>query len=277
MQKLIAQVADIAVAAGEEILAVYAGAFTVETKADGTPLTQADRRAHQLIQRRLREISDYPILSEESAAEEFAARRSWRRFWLVDPLDGTKEFVRRSDEFSVNIALIDGCSPRLGVVHAPVFGRSYFAQADGPAYQQNAGQPASMLRPKPFDARAVMMATSRSHAGVRVAEYRKRLASVAAAVEVMPMGSSLKICAVAAGLADVYPRLGPTSEWDTAAAHCILEAAGGQLTDLDGAPLQYNKRDLRNPWFVAYADAAAPWAELARDLRPPAAADRHGH
>lgn len=270
MTNQLQQVVAIAIAAGAEILDVYAGEFEVEMKGDGSPLTQADRRAHELIHARLHRLApDIPLLSEESDAAAFAARRGWRRFWLVDPLDGTKEFVKRSDQFTVNIALIDGNRPVLGVVHAPVTGVSYYADSSARAFRVGADGKAAAIRVKKFDRKKAVMVTSRSHSTAAVDAYRTRLASAAGQVEVTGMGSSLKICVVAEGLADIYPRLGPTSEWDTAAAHCVLEAAGGSVTTLCGKTLTYNKESILNPWFLAGGDREFDWTALARGIEPP--------
>ena len=289
MTERLQQVVAIAIAAGEEILDVYAGEFEVEVKGDGSPLTEADRRAHELIHRRLRQLDPaIPVLSEESGAKAFAARRGWSRFWLVDPLDGTKEFVKRSDQFTVNIALIEGDRPVLGVVHAPVSKVSYYAAANfsetaagaaaGPAGASKVGpgpqDKAVPIRVKKFDRKKAVMAASRAHSGAAVEAYRARLADEVEQVEVIGMGSSLKICLVAEGLADIYPRLGPTSEWDTAAAHCVLESAGGSLTTLAGAPLKYNKENILNPWFLAGGDREFDWTALAHGLERDRKRDR---
>ncbi len=275
MNNELQQVVDIAIDAGAEILEVYAGQFEVEMKEDGSPLTQADRRAHELIQRRLRQLyPDIPLLSEESDPEAFAERRRWNRFWLVDPLDGTKEFVRRSDQFTVNIALIEENRPVLGVVHAPVTGVSYYAGEVVPqktptqAFRSDANGKVP-IQVKKYNPKKAIMVASRSHSGSAVEAYRARLADEAEQVEIIRMGSSLKICLVAEGLADIYPRLAPTSEWDTAAAHCVLEAAGGSVTALSGEPLEYNKANILNPWFLAGGDRKFDWTTLAHGIQPP--------
>ena len=268
MEQHLPQVVDIAAAAGREIMEVYAGEgeFQVESKSDGSPLTEADRRAHHLIAERLAQLApDIPLLSEESEARAFAERRAWRRYWLVDPLDGTKGFIRRTDQFSVNIALIENSRAVLGAVHAPTSGASYFAARGGGAFKTDGGA-ARPIRARKFDGARAVMVTSRSHAKGAVEEYRARLAAEGIEVEVSGAGSSLKICAVAEGAADIYPRFGPTSEWDTAAAHCVLEAAGGGLTDAAGETLRYNKENILNPWFLAAGDAGFDWAARARGL-----------
>lgn len=267
MKNNLQQVVDIAIEAGREILEVYAGEFKVETKADGSPLTEADRRAHELIYKRLRQLEpDIPVLSEESDAKTFARRHEWSRFWLVDPLDGTKGFVKRNDEFTVNIALVEGNDSVLGVVYAPVSGISYYATAGMGAFKVSVERQPRPIRVKKFNREKVTMVASRYHAGTAVETYRARLAGEAEQVETTDMGSSLKICLVAEGLADIYPRLGATSEWDTAAAHCVLESAGGSVTTLAGVPLQYNKASLLNPWFLASGDPEFDWSALAHGL-----------
>ena len=262
--RLLPPVVAIARDAGRKILEVYEAEFDVETKGDGSPLTLADRCAHDLIEARLEALTPgIPVLSEESREIPVAERQQWRRYWLVDPLDGTKEFVKRNGEFTVNIALIENGEPVLGVVHAPVLDVTYrSARGTGAFRQEGDGEP-EPIRVRPLDRRKVVMVASRSHAGEAVEAFRKRLEEVVDEVEITSMGSSLKICLVAEGKADIYPRLGPTSEWDTAAAQCVLECAGGRMTDTEGQPLCYNKESLLNPWFLAMGDDSFPWAELA--------------
>ena len=254
--------------AGREILEVYDQEdFEVESKGDGSPLTLADRRAHTAIESGLRELTPgIPVLSEESAEEVMAERQKWSTFWLVDPLDGTREFVRRNGEFTVNIALISDGRPVLGVVHTPVSGVSHMGTLDGGAFRQLPGEEPEPIRVRTLDLGRLTMVASRSHAGEHVIRYREALERLGATVELTSMGSSLKICLVAEGRADVYPRLGPTSEWDTAAAHCVLAAAGGRLTRIDGSPLEYNKPDILNPWFIASGDPAFDWCAAASAL-----------
>lgn len=268
------QVVDIAIDAGKEILAVYAGEFEVERKGDGSPLTAADRRADALIHARLQRLAPHiPRLSEESALQPFAQRRAWRRFWLIDPLDGTKGFVQRNGEFTVNIALLEANRPVLGVVYAPLTGVAYYAAAAIGAFKREAKPPPTPIRVKKFNLDKAVMVVSRAHVGAAVAAYRARLAREVAQLEIAHMGSSMKICLVAEGSADVYPRLGPTSEWDTAAAQCILESAGGRLTTVGGQPLQYNKANILNPWFVAGGDPEFAWHQFAQGLESAADTD----
>jgi len=247
--------------AGQAILNIYESDFSVETKADDSPLTAADRASHELICKELREITpDIPIWSEESATISFNTRSLWSEFWLVDPLDGTKEFIKRNGEFTVNIALIRDNEPVLGVVHVPVHDRDYYGFEGGGSFlAEKDGYPAPISVRKPV-ASPRRVVGSRSHRGSSLESY---LANLGEHIMV-PMGSSLKLCLVAAGDADVYPRLGPTSEWDTAAAQAVVENAGGKVVDLDGKRLTYNtKADPLNPFFIVYGDDAVDWVSYA--------------
>lgn len=272
MSNLLEQVVEISIRAGHQILDVYHNSdFKVEIKGDGSPLTLADRRAHKLIEQELAVLTpDIPVLSEESAAEAFEARRQWSRFWLVDPLDGTKEFVKRNGEFTVNIALIDNDTPVIGVVHTPVRQHTHYAETGVGAFRADEGESPAAISVRKLDPDDVVMVASRSHAGAEVEQYRKALAQQVNRVDTVSMGSSLKLCLVAEGRADIYPRLGPTSEWDTAAAHCVVTAAGGSVTRLDGTPLVYNKTNILNPWFLAGGDPQFDWTRPATGIREPA-------
>ena len=260
---MITALLDIVRAAGEEILAVYRGSdFAVRSKADDSPLTEADLRAHGVIADRLGALDPVlPILSEESEPPPFAQRQHWQRYWLVDPLDGTKEFVERNGEFTVNIALIESGVPVVGVVGAPAQGVTYVGDCrQGTAYRLDAhGRTA--LRAQPMRGDALRVVASRRHRGERLADYIGTLGNRFRVSEVA-VGSSLKLCILAEGRADLYPRLGPTSEWDIAAAHAVLRAAGGDVIRADGGAIVYNaKESLRNPDFLAFADATFPWRE----------------
>jgi 3'(2'), 5'-bisphosphate nucleotidase len=257
---LLPQVAAIARRAAGEILAVYnGGALQARAKADDSPLTEADLRAHRLIVASLAALTpQLPVLSEESAPGAFAARAGWQRFWLVDPLDGTREFLDRNGEFTVNIALIEDHVPVLGVVHVPVTDVSYQGVPGAGAWREQGGERRT-LAVAAHSASPVRVAGSRSHRGDSLAGFLARLGPH----RLLSVGSALKFCLLAEAAADVYPRLGPTSEWDTAAGHAVLTAAGGAVLDLSGAPLTYNTRaELRNPSFVAFGPADRDWLTL---------------
>lgn len=261
LARLIESVISISRHAGREILNIYDSDFDIETKADQSPLTAADKAAHRAIKTSLEKLTpDIPVWSEESATIPFAERADWPVFWLVDPLDGTKEFIKRNDEFTVNIALIRGHEPVLGVVHVPVTGQDYYGYQGGGAFlagEEGAGQPISVCRPAEQPVRVV---GSRSHGGEALEEYVKALGPHV----MVPMGSSLKMCLVAAGAADIYPRLGLTSEWDTAAAQAVVESAGGKVVDLKGQRILYNtKEEVLNPFFLVFGDESIRWTDFA--------------
>ena len=254
--------ASIATAAGQRILEIYNGPFDVELKGDHSPLTQADRAAHELIVARLAALTpDIPVLSEESAKIDYATRAGWPRFWLVDPLDGTKEFIKRNGEFTVNIALIENGVPVLGVVQRPVTGVLYLGVQGEGAWKVENGQRRAIHVRGYHGGRATVVA-SRSHRGEAVDRFLARLQAREGAYDTASLGSSLKLCLVAEGAADIYPRLGPTSEWDTAAAQCVVEAAGGKVVNLEGKPLAYNKPDILNPWFLVIGSGDYDWHSL---------------
>ena len=253
LSSLLDPVVTIARKAGDEILKIYESAdFGVETKADHSPLTAADRASHEVIVRELAALTpDIPIMSEESAAIPYEERSSWSEYWLVDPLDGTKEFIKRNGEFTVNIALIRGHDAVLGVVHVPVKDDDYYGCRDHGAFLRRAGGAAEIIRAHADTAEPVRVVGSRSHRGASLEAFLDRVGPH----EMVPMGSSLKLCLVASGDADVYPRLGPTSEWDTAAAQAVVECAGGVVVDLEGQPIRYNTRpEVLNPFFLVYGD-----------------------
>jgi 3'(2'), 5'-bisphosphate nucleotidase len=252
-------VEGIAVDAGREILEIYERDFAVEHKGDGSPLTEADRAAHRLIVARLGELSpDIPVLSEESASVDYGTRAGWKTFWLVDPLDGTREFVKRNGEFTVNIALIDGHEAVMGVVYVPVTGVSYLACRDHGAFKREPGEALHPIHARPLPEGRMTIVASRSHAGDSLKAALERLGPH----DTVSMGSSLKLCLVAEGKADLYPRLGPTSEWDTAAAQCVVEVAGGRVVGLDNRPLRYNKESILNPHFIVAGSGDRDWTQL---------------
>ena len=256
--ELLSAVKAIAAEAGARILDVYRTEFNVTEKDDASPLTAADLASHHAIVSGLERLTpDIPILSEESASSSsFAERRGWPRFWLVDPLDGTKEFIKRNGEFTVNIALIEGHDVVLSVVFVPVQALCYAAAKDLGAWRQQGDQPEQTIRVQTPTAQPLRIVGSRSHAGPSLQSF----ANAAGEHELVAIGSSLKLCLVAEGQADVYPRLGPTSEWDTAAAQGIVEQAGGQVVQLNGERLRYNtKESLLNPYFLVYGDQYHDW------------------
>ena len=245
--------------AGAVILDYYGRPAPVDYKADDSPLTQADQASHRHIVAALRALTpDIPVLSEESDPAEIADRHNWERFWLVDPLDGTKEFIKQTGQFTVNIALIEGEEPVLGVVHVPVQQLTYWASPEGAFKQEGDGDPQA-IRTRSAEADRLTVVASRDHAGPEVAAILERMHAAGVEVESASMGSSLKFCLVAEGAADYYPRTVPTMEWDTAAAQCVVERAGGQVTTLDGSRLTYNKQSLRNPSVMTFGDADVDW------------------
>lgn len=243
--------------AGDAIMEVYSqptDAWEVEQKADLTPLTLADRRAHAVIVEMLAGTG-LPILSEEGDKSDFAVRKEWKRFWLVDPLDGTKEFIKRNGEFTVNIALIEKGCPVFGVVYVPVADILYIGKSGYGAqridHPQDEARRKAYTLPQQSD-RSFTVVASRSHLSPETEQYIDTLRKDHPELVCISAGSSLKLCRVAEGQADVYPRFAPTMEWDTAAGDAIVRAAGGKVTDADTkTPLVYNKPDLHNPWFVA--------------------------
>ncbi|MAO54707.1 MAG: 3'(2'),5'-bisphosphate nucleotidase [Rhodospirillaceae bacterium] len=245
---LLQQVADIAKRAGKQILTVYETDFDVETKGDQSPVTAADRLAEDLITAALKaEVSDaFPIIGEEAVDAEGMTQPTAPVFWLVDPLDGTKEFVKRTGEFTVNIALIKDGAPILGVVHLPVLNETFMA-ADGlGAFKQTCdGGPASIAA-REVPTAGVTAVVSKSHGAEEADAFLERYT----VAERIGAGSSLKFCRVAEGAADIYPRFGRTMEWDTAAGHAVVNAAGGRVVKTDGSPLTYSKPGLDNPHFI---------------------------
>lgn len=251
-----------ALKAGAKIMEVYEGNFSVEYKADHSPLTVADQRAHELIAKDL-EGTGIPVLSEEGKDIPFEERQQWRDLWIVDPLDGTKEFVKQNGEFTVNIALVERFSPVLGVIYVPVEGTLYLGVQGLGAFRLDRvkceeefsswDQLLEQARRLPLEKdRPFRMVGSRSHMNDDTVAFFEEMREQYPDLEVISRGSSLKICMVAEGEADVYPRFAPTMEWDTAAGHAIVREAGFEMYQAqeDGIPLQYNKKDLLNPWFI---------------------------
>ena len=254
----------LALKAGGKILDIYHTDFRVGHKEDDSPLTAADLAAHHCLSEGLQALPGaYPVLSEEAAALPFEERALWDTYWLIDPLDGTKEFVKRNGEFTVNIALVRAHKPVLGVVYAPALNLCYFAEEGGGAFKVNGSGVAHAVAVRRQAPGRLVVAGSRSHATPALELYLSRLGEH----ELKPVGSSLKFCLVAEGAADLYPRIGPTCEWDTAAAQCVVEAAGGAVTDLRGEPLAYNtKPSLLNPYFLVFGDKSQDWKAKAAGL-----------
>ncbi len=248
--------------AGKAILEIYDSDYAVEHKEDKTPLTTADLAADKLIRTQLRELTpDIPVLTEESDIPPFGERQSWNRYWLVDPLDGTREFIKRNGEFTVNIALIENHQSILGVINAPVFNCDYFAWRDGGAHKQEGLNIPRAIMARRAQPGQLVIAGSRSHASDKLRNYLENLESLDP-VEILSVGSSLKSCLVAEGKVDLYARLGLTSEWDTAAAQCIVEEAGGHITRTDMSPMRYNTKDsLLNPEFFVFGDDSINWSD----------------
>ncbi len=257
LPNLLSDIKDICHAAGDKILEIYETDFTVEKKDDNSPLTLADMAAHNTICERLSSLTpDIPILSEESSHISFDERRHWNQYWLVDPLDGTREFVKRNGEFSVNIALIEGQKSILGSIHIPVSGISYTACLNHGAYKHEKNGNATRISVKKTNADKITIAGSRSHGSQKQSDFIEKLNNP----EILAIGSSLKFCLVAEGKADIYPRFGPTSEWDTGAAQAIVEAAGGIVVDMSFNCLEYNsKASILNPEFLVIADTEFDW------------------
>lgn len=269
--------------AGDAIMEIYGREFAVELKADQSPLTEADRASHDCIVKHLR-ATGVPVVSEEDEDAPYEVRRAWPMHWLVDPLDGTKEFVKRNGDFTVNIALIVDGHPMMGVVLTPVTGEFFAGVVGVGAYKATGDiapdvldrlpvfEPPFVKLPPPSAARAeggpVRMVMSKSHLNPETLAFVERWKKEGVGVEAISRGSSMKLCLIAAGEAEVYPRLGPTMEWDTAAAQAVVEAAGGRVVHFDDAlqaryeaegsrafgdagPLTYNKANRLNPFFVA--------------------------
>ena len=263
LRSLIEPIVALAEDAGRAILEVYSTDFDVQEKADESPLTQADLASHRWIDAGLRSLTpDIPIISEESGLPAFSERSGWQRYWIVDPLDGTKEFVNRNGEFTVNIALIEDHCPVLGVVHVPVQDKTYVGCKGLGAERRDLGCEPVSIHVADTCATPARIVGSRSHRGANLDRFLDNIGDY----DMVPMGSSLKFCVVAEGAADIYPRLGPTSEWDTAAAQAVVEQAGGKVITLDGKPMKYNaKADILNPHFLVVSAADRDWLALLPD------------
>jgi 3'(2'), 5'-bisphosphate nucleotidase len=259
-EQLLPQIVALARDAGHAILAVYAGDFDVALKDDASPLTVADERSQAIIVAGLARLTPgIPVISEEAPVPPLAERGGWEWLWLVDPLDGTREFVDRSGEFTVNIALIHRHHAVLGVLHVPLSGVDYYAATGLGAFRRERDAPAAAIHARAAIDGAPRVVASRSHRGNSLELFLERLGGH----EFRPLGSAGKFGLIADGSADLYPRIGPTSEWDTAAGQAIVETAGGRVVTRDGAPLTYNAREtILNPDFICYADGHRPWHEF---------------
>jgi 3'(2'), 5'-bisphosphate nucleotidase len=258
MDHLLQKAIAAAILAGNEILKIYNHSdFEIEFKTDNTPLTLADKTAHKIISEQLH--GDFPILSEEGKSVLWEERKKWDTFWLVDPLDGTKEFIKRNGEFTVNIALIEKGVPVLGVIVVPTSGDLYYANKNGsfkckidisekPDFETIYEN--SIQLPFQRPGKEFIVVGSRSHLNAETEEFIQNIDTSGRPLKMVSTGSSLKLCLVASGEADIYPRLGPTMEWDIAAGHAIARFAGKKVAQFSGEQMIYNKEDLLNPWFV---------------------------
>lgn len=274
----IAQLVALAKEAGRAILEVYSGREDLQTqwKADDSPVTAADQAAHRVLCRGLATLDPHcPILSEEAEPAPFFERQTWSRYWLLDPLDGTREFLQKNGEFTVNLALIEGGRPVFGIVHVPVTGITYWGLPGSDTQSGRAFKLGESGQAQPLHTRALAerlqrglplsVLASRRHGQAQLESLLHYLQGCLGRPDCVNLGSSLKFCHIAEGLGDFYPRLSPTSEWDTAAAQAVVEGAGGQVVGPDLKPLLYNqKAELLNPNFFVWGDPQYPWAELLR-------------
>lgn len=244
---ILPDVIKVADEASEKVLHIYQSDFKVSYKADDSPITAADTAAHEIITQGLRRISrDIPILSEEGKGIPWEERNQWRRFWLVDPIDGTKDFTQRTGEFTVNIAMIEDGQPVMGVVTAPALKEAYWGVVGEGAHRRD--RTGKVHRIRVAEPKAVKrVVASKNHLNAETRTFIDKLGEH----ELVQAGSSLKFCRIAEGHADIYPRMGPTCEWDTGAAQAVLVAAGGKVQTVDGKPLKYGKQDVLNPYFIA--------------------------
>ncbi len=267
-KELLNQTIDIAHKAGEAIMAIYKTDYKLYEKSDSSPLTEADLAAHHIIIDGLSAISDLPCLSEESGEAdgiEWTQRKNWRKYWLIDPLDGTKEFINKNDEFTVNIALIENGKAVLGVVYCPPLNRLYFAAQGIGSFRQDDDQAPVALNVAavPTVGETWNVVGSRRHGAEALETFATKLGKV----ETVSMGSSLKLCLVAEGAAHLYPRLALTSEWDTGAAQAVVELAGGHVLTPDLQPLLYGQKDeLLNPYFIVCGDLSDVWGSTFKEL-----------
>jgi len=253
-QQLLHHICQLAEKASGSIIDIRNRCYSVSEKSDASPVTEADLISHNIICEGLQKLTpEIPVLSEEHSHITVDQRLSWQRYWLIDPLDGTRDFIQNRPGFTVNIALINNHEPILGVVYAPMQQTCYYAHREIGAFMQKNGQEPLRVHTRFVNLERISVVASFNHAGEQLEQYLRNLPSH----DRVAIGSSLKFCLIAQGSADLYPRLSPTSEWDTAAAQAVLETAGGKVITLDGVPLTYNRRDtLLNPYFLAFGDAS---------------------
>jgi len=268
-QKLLESVIEVALQAGAEIMEIYKKDFSIEYKDDKSPLTEADKHSNEVICAGLKKLDKiYPILSEENKTVSYEERKDWKTFWLVDPIDGTKEFIKKNGEFTVNIALIEDGEPVMGVVYAPALDTLYYGMKGHGAFRKTSGRLEALPAEKndPGESKKIRVVASRSHLNKETSDFIDSIAKQypECGIEAVSKGSSLKLCMVAEGSADIYPRVAPTMEWDTAAAQGVVEAAGKCTYNFETFPhddvkfntkikadkLTYNKENLLNPFFV---------------------------
>jgi 3'(2'), 5'-bisphosphate nucleotidase len=249
----IKKILTIAEDAGKATLEIYDREFNIEEKDDRSPLTEADKKSNEIILDGLiKDYPDIPYISEETKQTPYKERRNWNRFWLIDPLDGTKEFIKRNGEFTINIALIENQVPVLGVIYVPVKDIFYYSQKGKGSFKiDNRSEPHPINATTEMNKEKLIVVGSRSHGGDTLNAYLEKMRGEYSEVELISSGSSLKFCLVAEGKADIYPRTGPTYEWDTAAGHAIVMESGKSVYDFEsGKPLLYNKENLLNGWFI---------------------------
>lgn len=268
LRRVLPDCIELARLAGEKIMEIYETDFHIQNKKDNTPVTNADIAANELIVATLSELTPHiPVLSEESDEIPFEERCEWETYWLVDPLDGTRAFIEKSGEFSVNIALIYRHRPVIGVIYSPVKQCSFYACKGNGAFYLNDSNEACSIHVRSHcqdeNSRKIVVAGTHSSRSVQLQVFLDNLTTEFSGYEMKYMGSSLKSCMIAQGEADIYARLGPTSEWDTAAAQCIVEEAGGLITDILMQSLTYNtKESLLNPDFFVFGDQSIRWSQF---------------
>lgn len=256
LQKLVLDVNNIAQDAGNIIKQYFNSNYEVNYKQDQSPVTTADLAAHNYISEKLKTLTpELPLLSEESIQIDYARRNTWNTYWLVDPLDGTREFIKNKPDFTVNIALVHMNKPVLGVIYLPIEDHLYFATKGNETFKRDSDNTLTTIAVSELPRNSFRICGSRAHPGKSMQKFLLNIGEH----ELISRGSSIKSCLVAEGRADIYPRFGPTWEWDTAAAQCIIEQAGGKLVDLNLNTLQYNKESLLNPSFIAVGDSKVDW------------------